>query len=123
MDPNEFNFKEVLEHLKSPNFNQITSMKSFDFFPLFLKKLKSRLAAFIPNSFIQKVEITDNLSTAKGFCETSQIRDGVGQTLCKIGFTCVLVLNKLQVSSLVRVTLTYVRSITYTITVILTILW
>ena len=47
------NSKELLEHLKSPNFNNITSIKSFDFSTLFTTiphdKLKSRLASIIRN--------------------------------------------------------------------------
>ena len=49
------NSKELLEHLKSPNFNHITSIKSFDFSTLYTTiphdKLKSRLASIIRNSF------------------------------------------------------------------------
>ena len=52
------NSKELLEHLQSPNFNHITSIKSFDFSTLFTtiphQKLKSRLATIIRNSFIHK---------------------------------------------------------------------
>ena len=49
-------FKELLEHLKSPHFNYIKSMKSFDFSTLYTtiphQKLKSKLATIIQNSFI-----------------------------------------------------------------------
>ena len=52
------NSKELLEHLKSPNFNHITNIKSFDFSTLYTTiprdKLKSRLASIIRNSFIFK---------------------------------------------------------------------
>ena len=52
------NSKELLEQLQSPNFNQITSIKSFDFSTLYTtiphQKLKSRLASIIRNSFIHK---------------------------------------------------------------------
>ena len=52
------NSKELLEHLQSPNFNHITSIKSFDFSTLYTtiphRKLKSRLATIIRNSFIHK---------------------------------------------------------------------
>ena len=52
------NSKELLEHLKSPNFNNITSIKSFDFSPLYTTiphdNLKSRLASIIRNSFVFK---------------------------------------------------------------------
>ena len=52
------NSKELLEHLQSPNFNHITSIKSFGFSTLYTtiphQKLKSRLAAIIRNSFIHK---------------------------------------------------------------------
>ena len=52
------NSKELLEHLKSPNFNHITSIKSFDFSTFYSTlphdKLKSRLATTILNSFIFK---------------------------------------------------------------------
>ena len=52
------NSKELLEHLKSPNFNNITSIKSFDFSTLYTTiphdKLKSRLASIIRNSFMFK---------------------------------------------------------------------
>ena len=50
------NSKELLEHLKSLNFNNITSIKSFDFSTLYTTiphdKLKSRLASIIRNSFM-----------------------------------------------------------------------
>ena len=52
------NSKELLEHLQSPNFNHITSIKSFEFSTLYTtiphQKLKSRLATIIRNSFIHK---------------------------------------------------------------------
>ena len=52
------NSKELLEHLQSPNFNHITSIKSFDFSTLYItiphQKLKSRLATIIRNSFIHQ---------------------------------------------------------------------
>ena len=52
------NSKELLEHLQSPNFNHITSIKSFDFSTLYTtiphQKLKSWLATIIRNSFIHK---------------------------------------------------------------------
>ena len=52
------NSKKLLEHLQSPNFNHITSIKSFDFSTLYTtiphQKLKSRLATIIRNSFIHK---------------------------------------------------------------------
>ena len=52
------NSKELLEHLQSPNFNHITSIKSFDFSTLyttiFHQKLKSRLTTIIRNSFNHK---------------------------------------------------------------------
>ena len=52
------NSKELLDHLKSPNFNLITNIKSFDFSTLYTtiphQKLKSRLATIIRNSFIHK---------------------------------------------------------------------
>ena len=52
------NSKELLEHLKSPNFNHITSIKSFDFSTLYTTiphdKLKNRLASITENSFIFK---------------------------------------------------------------------
>ena len=52
------NSKELLDHLKSPNFNLITSIKSFDFSTLYTtiphQKRKSRLATIIRNSFIHK---------------------------------------------------------------------
>ena len=52
------NSKELLEHLKSPNFNHVTSIKSFDFSTLYTTiphdKLKSRLASIIRNSFMFK---------------------------------------------------------------------
>ena len=54
----EVNSKELLEHLKSPNFNLITSIKSFDFSTLYTtishQKLKSTLATIIRDSFIHK---------------------------------------------------------------------
>ena len=50
--------KELLEHLKSQNFNHITSIKSFDFSTLYTTiphdKLKRRLASIVRNSFIFK---------------------------------------------------------------------
>ena len=52
------NSKELLDHLKSPNFNLITNIKSFDFSTLYAtiphQKLKSRLASIIRNSFLHK---------------------------------------------------------------------
>ena len=52
------NSKELLEHLKSPNFNHISSIKSFDFSTLYTTiphdKLRNRLASIIQNSFIFK---------------------------------------------------------------------
>ena len=49
------NSKELLDHLKSPNFNLITNIKSFNFSTLYTtiphQKLKSRLASIIWNSF------------------------------------------------------------------------
>ena len=52
------NSKELFEHLKSPNFNNVTIIKSFDFSSLYTTiphdKLKSRLASIIRNSFMFK---------------------------------------------------------------------
>ena len=52
------NSKELLEHLKSPNFNHVTSIKSFDFSTLYTtiphQKLKDRLTSIIRNAFIFK---------------------------------------------------------------------
>ena len=52
------NSKELLEHLKSPAFNHVTSIKSFDFSTLYTtiphQKLKERLASIIRNAFIYK---------------------------------------------------------------------
>ena len=53
------NSKELLEHLKSPNFNHITSIKSFDFSfnPLYnylSRWTENRLASIIWNSLIFK---------------------------------------------------------------------
>ena len=52
------NSKEFLEHLKSPTFNHVTSIKSFDFSTLYTtipnQKLKDRLTSIIRNSFIFK---------------------------------------------------------------------
>ena len=57
------NSKELLDHLKSPNFNRITNIKSFDFSTLYItiphQKLKSRLATIIRSSFLKKMEIGD----------------------------------------------------------------
>ena len=62
------NSKELLDHLKSPNFNLITSIKSFDFSTLTLyttiphQNLKSRLATIIRNSFLhKKMKIGDTI--------------------------------------------------------------
>ena len=50
--------KELLDHLKSPNLNLITNIKSFDFSTLDTtiprQKLKSRLTTIIRNSFLHK---------------------------------------------------------------------
>ena len=50
--------KELLEHLQSPNFNHITSIKYFDFSTLYTtiphQKRKSKLATIIRSSFIYK---------------------------------------------------------------------
>ena len=52
------NSKELLDHLKSQNFNLVTNIKSFDFSTLYTtiphQKLKSRLATIIRNSFLHK---------------------------------------------------------------------
>ena len=52
------NSKELLGHLKSPTFNHVTSIKSFDFSTLYTtiphQKLKDRLASIIQNAFIFK---------------------------------------------------------------------
>ena len=52
------NSKELLDHLKSPNFNFITNIKSFDFSTLYTtiphQTLKHRLATIIRNSFLHK---------------------------------------------------------------------
>ena len=52
------NSKELLDHLKPPNSIIITNIKSFDFSTLYTtiphKKLKSRLATIIRNSFLHK---------------------------------------------------------------------
>ena len=52
------NSKELLEHLKSPTFNHVTSIKSFDFSTLYTtiphQKLKDRLTSIIRNAFILK---------------------------------------------------------------------
>ena len=52
------NSKELLEHLQSPNFNHITSIKSFHFSTLYTtiphQKPKRRLATINRNSFIHK---------------------------------------------------------------------
>ena len=50
--------KELLEHFKSPTFNRVTSIKSFDFSTLYTtiphQKLKDRLTSIIRNAFIFK---------------------------------------------------------------------
>ena len=52
------NSKELLEHLKSPTFNRVTSIKSFDISTLYTtiphQKLKDRLTSIIRNAFIFK---------------------------------------------------------------------
>ena len=52
------NSKELLDHLKSPNFILVTNIKSFDFSTLYTtiphQKLKSRLATIIRNAFLHK---------------------------------------------------------------------
>ena len=52
------NSKELLEHLKSPTFNRVTSIKSFDFSTLYTtiphQRLKDRLTSIIRNAFIFK---------------------------------------------------------------------
>ena len=52
------NSKELLEHLKSPTFNHVTSIKFFDFSILYKtilhQKLKDRLTSIIRNAFIFK---------------------------------------------------------------------
>ena len=72
------NSKELLEHLRSPNFNHITSIKSFDFSTLYTtiphQKLISRLAAIIRNSFIHKkwesqIQISGFRSRRTLFCQ------------------------------------------------------
>ena len=50
--------KELLDYLKSPTFNHVTSIKSFDFSTLYTtiphQKLKDRLTSIIRNAFIFK---------------------------------------------------------------------
>ena len=52
------NSKELLEHLKSPTFNHVTNIKTFDFSTLYTtiphQKLKDRLTSIIRNAFIFK---------------------------------------------------------------------
>ena len=52
------NSKELLDNLKSPTFNRVTSIKSFDFSTLYTtiphQKLKDRLTSIIRNAFIFK---------------------------------------------------------------------
>ena len=52
------NSKELLDHLKSQNFNLFTNIKSLDFSTLYKaiphQKLKHRLATIIRNSFLHK---------------------------------------------------------------------
>ena len=52
------NSKELLDHLKSRHFNQVTSIKSFDFPTLYTtiphQKLKNKLKSIIQNSFVYK---------------------------------------------------------------------
>ena len=51
-------FKGILDHLKSPTFNHVTSIKSFDFSTLYTtiphQKLKDRLTSIIRSAFIFK---------------------------------------------------------------------
>ena len=72
------NSKELLDHLKSPNFNLITNIKSFDFSTLDTtiphKKLKSRLATIIRNSlpsqkWKSEIQIFGFRSRRTLFCE------------------------------------------------------
>ena len=52
------NSKELFEHFKSPTFNHVTSIKSFDFSTLYTtiphQKLKNRLTSIIQSAFIFK---------------------------------------------------------------------
>ena len=52
------NSKELLEHLKCPTYNHVTSIKSFDFSTLYTtiphQKLKDRLTSIIRNALIFK---------------------------------------------------------------------
>ena len=52
------NSKELYENLKSPTFNHVTGIKSFDFSTLYTtlphQKLKDRLTSIIQNAFIFK---------------------------------------------------------------------
>ena len=56
MDPSEF--KRILYHLKSPNFNLITNIKSFEFSALYTtiphQKLQNMLKTIVLHSFIHK---------------------------------------------------------------------
>ena len=58
------NSMKLLEHLKSPNFNHIKSIKPFNFSNLYTtiphEKLKSKLASIIRNSFIFKTVTKDS---------------------------------------------------------------
>ena len=62
-------YKELLEHLKSPTFNHVTSIKSFDLYTLYStiphQKLKDRLTSIIRNAFIFKTYFVKEHSDSK----------------------------------------------------------
>ena len=69
------NWKALFDHLKSSDFNLITNITSFNFSTLYTtiphRKLKSRLATIIRNSFIRKkkMEIGDTNVARYLFCK------------------------------------------------------
>ena len=77
MDPQEFN--ELLEHLKSPNFNHITSINSFYFSTVNTTspndKMKNRLAGILWNSFIFKKDKHSHEYSEVGHDETYFVKE------------------------------------------------
>ena len=71
------NSKELLEHLKSPTFNHVTSINSFDFFTLYTtiphQKLKNRLTRIIETPSCSKtvtvIQIFGIRARRNIFCE------------------------------------------------------
>ena len=73
------NSKELLEQLKSPVFNNVTSIKSFDFSTLYTtiphQKLKNRITSIIKNAFFNKKGIRRYTYLVLGHNDTYLVKE------------------------------------------------